>query len=127
MAQKVLPRRLKKLDSSDLMSLENDNGDIIVLTKIETSNIIREFIKSEFSNLNDDIFFEEKKRVENLLTEKIEKLEKEIDSYIQYRFDCLAEKVCEYLISRKFNEEIENRVDKKINDIKIKKSGRGFI
>ncbi len=125
--QKPLPRRLKKADSGDYLPIENNNGDILLVTKQETILVIREFIRAEIGNLReDDTLILERKRIENILVDKIHRLEKELEAYVNYKFDTIAEQLCEKLLTRKFNEEVQKRVDEKLEKIRQKKLGKGF-
>jgi len=47
--------RLKRLDATDLLTIPNETGDLLVVTKQEVANIIRKFIQNEIGNLPDEI------------------------------------------------------------------------
>lgn len=121
----VYPKRLKRLESSDILPIKDANGDFLVVTKQETANVIRDFIYSELENHIDDvnnkfktisenIGNKEKKQLTIAVNDKFTEIEKSIDAYIQYKFDELAEKVCDLLITRKFNEEVQKKVEERL-------------
>ena len=119
--------RLKRLDATDLLTIPNENGDHLVVTKQEVANIIKKFIQNEIGNLPDEISKTHKDELIKHINQKISIIEKELSVFIDYKFDALAEKACEMLISRKFTEEVESRVqqraEKLINE-KILKKGK---
>ncbi len=117
--------RLKRLDPTDLLKVPTENDDYLVVTKQEVANIIRIFIQNEIGNLPDEISRSHKDELIKSINQKIAVIEKELSAFIDYKFDKLAETACEILISRKFNEEVESRVqqraEKLINEKIIKK------
>jgi hypothetical protein len=127
--KKPITQRLKKLESSDLLSLKDSNGDFLVFTKQETTRVIREFIQAEFEEelkqISINLGSSEKskiekkvketlKRIEDSADEKIKNIEASIDAFIQYKFDLLSEKVCDLLINRKFEEEVNKKVEERL-------------
>ena len=117
--------RLKRLDATDLLKVPTENDDYLVVTKQEVASIIRIFIQNEIGNLPDEISKSHKDELIKSINQKIAVIEKELSAFIDYKFDKLAEKACEMLISRKFTEEVESRVqqraEKLINEKIIKK------
>ncbi len=124
--QKPIPQRLKKLEASDLLSIKDSNGDFLVFTKQETAKVIKNFIYTELGEeLNDissNIASVEKKKLEKIVNKKLLEVEASIDAFIAYKFDLLAEKVCEMLINRKFNEEVDKKAEELLRQ---KKEERG--
>lgn len=124
MAQKPLPQRLKRLESSDLLSIKDSNGDFLVVTKQETAKVIKDFIYlnfgEELNEISNNIGSVEKKKLEKIVNQRLDVVEKSIDAFIEYKFTQLAEKVCEMLINRKFLEEVNNRAEKLLEE-KFKK------
>ena len=119
------PRRLKRLDQTDLLTVEDKNGDYLVVTKQEVTKIIREFITSEIGNLPDEISERHKKDLSLRVNNKMLDLEKELLAFINYKFDSVAEKACEMLLNRKFNEEIDKRVEIKVEQLLLEKQKKG--
>jgi hypothetical protein len=119
--------RLKRLDATDLLTIPNETGDLLVVTKQEVANIIRKFIQNEIGNLPDEISKTHKDELIKHINQKISIIEKELSAFIDYKFDALAEKACEMLISRKFTEEVESRVQERAEKLinqKILKKGK---
>ena len=110
-----LPQRLKRLESSDVLSIKDSNGDFLVVTKQETANVIREFIRNEVINISDGFSENQKKEINKRIDENFRTIEKSVDSFIEHRFNLLAEKVCDMLITRKFTEEVAKKVDSLLN------------
>ena len=135
---KVTPRSLKKLTEDDILRIELENEDCLVVTKQETAKVIRDLLNQEVGNLNDyQLVLDAKKQIDenlNKLSEtlktytvnKLAKVEKDINAYIDFRIDTTAQKLTEALLSRKFNEEIDKRVNDIIEKAKLKKQGKGF-
>lgn len=117
---KPIPQRLKKLESSDLLSIKDSNGDFLVVTKQETTHIIKEFIKNEVINSADDFSSKQRKAMEKRVEANLDKIEKSLIAFIDYKFDMLAEKACDMLITRKFNEEVLKKAEELITKKKLK-------
>lgn len=117
--------RLKRLDATDLLKVPTENDDYLVVTKQEVANIIRKFIQNEIGNLPDEISKSHKEELVKDINKKISVIEKELSAFIDYKFDMLAEKACELLISRKFNEEIEKRVQERAEYLLNEKLKKG--
>lgn len=146
------PRRLKRLDETDFYSLEDENGNIVLVTKQETANVIRQHIQDEVSKLDEyyianqldkiqedfnDVAFELKKELEHQISsglariksdidQKMGELEASVGKYLDYKFDLVAEKMCEKILSKEINQEVEKRLAAKLEEIRLKKSAKGF-
>jgi len=125
---KPIPQRLRSLNSAELVPLQDSNGDYLVITKQETNEIIKELIevhseihlKKAITNVSkkfDDFVARE---INPLISKEIQTLQKEVAAYLEFRIDNLANNICETLITKKFNEEVERRVSEKIKEIKGK-------
>ena len=120
--------KLKRLEESDILRIDF-NDQSLIITKQETGNIVRGFLQAEFNNeitsLKEHFFkvTEEIINNDNLkqnVNNKMCEIEKSIDSYIEYKFDQLAQKISEHLLSRAFNEEVERKVNELIEKKKLK-------
>ena len=109
------PRRLRTLADGDLINIKDKDDNFLVITKIETKNVIREFIKDEFDFLTNKVVINQSKEIEKDVNRRIEGIEKSVSAYIDYKFDKLSEKICELLLNRKFNEEVERKVKERLN------------
>jgi hypothetical protein len=133
MAEKSrFPSSLKRLEKKDLLSIKDSNDDVYVVTKQETANVIREFVKNEMDNLSDELSESRKKKlikevndkmgnVEDVLNKRLAEITKELAAFIDYKFDELAERACDMLITRKFLEEVDKRAEQKL----LEKQARG--
>jgi len=95
-----LPRKLKKLEPSDILTVKDNNDDLYVVTKQEVARVIREFITNEIGNLPDEISERHKKDLASKIGNKMAILEKDLIAFIDYKFDTIAEKACEMLLIR---------------------------
>jgi hypothetical protein len=120
-----LPRKLKKLEPSDILTVKDNHDDLYVVTKQEVTRVIREFITNEIGNLPDEISERHKKDLASKINNKMAILEKELVSFIDYKFDTIAEKACEMLLNRKFIEEVNKRVDERVEKIILEKQKKG--
>lgn len=120
MGYKNIPERLKKLQSSDLLTVKNGEDNFISITKQETKLIIGEIIKDNFNFFADEKIVGYKSLFEEKINNKLNEIEKNIDAYIEYRFDMLAEKLSEKLLTRHFENEVNKKVDFIINNKKVK-------
>ncbi len=109
------PRKLRTLNECELINLKDKDDNFLVITKIETKNVIREFIKDEFDFLTQKTVANKTIEIEGDVSKRIEKIEKSVSAYIDYKFDVLSEKICELLLTRKFNEEVERKVKERLN------------
>jgi len=109
------PRRLRTVAEGDLINIKDKDDNFLVITKIETKNVIREFIKDEFDFLTNKVVVNQSKEIEKGVNRRIEGIEKSVSAYIDYKFDKLSEKICELLLNRKFNEEVERKVKERLN------------
>jgi len=113
------PRKLKSFSQDDLLSIRDKDDNYLVATKIETKNIIKEFIKDEFDFLTDNIVVNQTKQIEKEIQQNINAriitIEKSVSAYIDYKFDQLSEKICDLLITRKFTEEVDRKVKERLN------------
>ena len=88
------PRSLKRLENSDLITLKDELDNLYVVTKQETSKVIRDYVANEIGNLPDEISGRHKKDLQSALDQKMRTLEKELVAFIDYKFDTIAEKSC---------------------------------
>jgi len=118
--QKPIPQRLKRLEASDYIQIRDANGDILVVTKQETRSVIHEMLEHEYKLLSHRVI----KKIEDDLTKQIEEnfktFEKDAESFINYKIDQTAEKICDMLITRKFKEEVEKRAEELLTQKQIK-------
>ena len=117
--------RLKRLDATDLLSIPTEDNNHFVATKQEVAKVIREFVIGEIGNLPNEISDRHKKELSVKINEKMVVLEKELIAFIDYRFDSIAEKACEMLLNRKFTEEVNKRVDERIEKTILEKQKKG--
>lgn len=119
--QKPIPRRLKRLESTDYMQINDSNGDILVVTKQETKAVIREMLEDEYNLL----FKRSIKKLETNITQFVENnissFEKDAEAFINHKIDQAAEKICDMLVMRKFKDEVEKRAE----ELLLKKQAKG--
>jgi hypothetical protein len=117
--------RIKRLDATDLLSIPTEGGNHIIATKQEVAKHIKDFISIEIGNLPKEMADKHKKELVVNINEKMVLLEKELIAFIDYRFDSIAEKACEMLLNRKFTEEVNRKVDERIEKIILDKQKKG--
>ena len=54
------------------------------------------------------------------MNEKFSTMQKDVVAYIDFKIDILSQKICDMLITRKFNEEVDKRVNEKFEKLKTK-------
>lgn len=109
--QKPIPQRLKRLEASDYMQVRDINGDILVVTKQETNAVIKEMLEREYKLLSERTIEKVETNLKQLVSERISQIEKEAEAFINHKIDEMAYKICDMLITRKFNEEVEKRAE----------------
>jgi hypothetical protein len=119
---KPLPANLKKNEPSDYITINGANKEVTVISKQETKLIINELImkecESSLKKATRDLLLTYDKMIdENIkpdLDEKFLHLQKEVVAYIDFKLDILSQKICDLLITRKLNEEVDKKVSEKL-------------
>ncbi len=109
------PRKLQAFVQDDLLPIKDRNDDFLVVTKIETKNVIKEYINDEFKFLTQKVVNTHRESLEGDIDSRMAFVEKSVSAYIDYKFDKLAESICDLLITRKFKEEVERRVNERLS------------
>ena len=121
---KPLPVGFKKLEESDIMNINGKNKEVTLVTKQETRSVIRELLEGQCDALlkkaSAKVITDFDKIIEENVTPtyntKFEELKLDIAAYIDFRIDVLAKNITESLLTRKFNEEVERRVEKMVEE-----------
>lgn len=121
---KPLPARFKKLEESDIMNINGKNKEVTLVTKQETRSVIKELLEGQCDALlkkaSAKVITDFDKIIEENVTPtyntKFEELKRDIAAYIDFRIDVLAKNITESLLTRKFNEEVERRVEKMVEE-----------
>lgn len=117
--------RLKRLDATDLISIPKDNNTYFAVTKEEVRSILKKYIKEEVDNIPEIISENHKNNLIKLVEQKISIIEKELDAFIEHKFNLLAEKTCELLLNRKFNEEVAKKAEERAEQLLSQKLKKG--
>lgn len=111
----------KRHFENELLSFDNEDGKFII-TKDETRDIIKAFLKQESKHLFEDLDHRLNSDVETLrdmIVEDIEKkfveVEKHVNAYLSYRVDKIAEAIVDRLTNRNFEAEVIKAVQKRLN------------
>lgn len=124
----TIPHKLKKLENGDIVPIpvEADASGFVLATKQEVTKIVGDFVQKEFEELK-DFFIQKRITYNTIIEEKMKALEKQLIAYLDHKFNVTVENMCNKLLDRKIQEEIEQRVNDRLEEIKIKKAGKGFI
>lgn len=125
---KPAPARLKRLEESDYITIKGEQKDITVVTKQETRSVIKELIEKECgpalikatSNIISTFDTMIDNNIKPELNEKFSVMQRDVVAYIDFKIDILSQKICDMLITRKFNEEVDKRVNEKMEKLKTK-------
>lgn len=125
---KPAPARLKRLEESDYITIKGEQKDITVVTKQETRSVIKELIEKECgpalikatTNILSTFDTMIESNIKPEMNEKFSTMQKDVVAYIDFKIDILSQKICEMLITRKFNEEVDKRVNEKLEKLKTK-------
>jgi hypothetical protein len=125
---KPVPARLKKLESSDLITIKDSNNDYLVVTKQETTLVIKEMLESQSQTLLNKKVKEVILRFDEIvdgplrqgINVRLDDLTRDVEAHINYRIDNLVKTISETLITKKFNEEVDRKVEEKLKQIKLK-------
>lgn len=123
---KPTPARLKRLEESDYITIKGEQKDITVVTKQETRSVIKELIEKECgpalikanSNIISTFDTMIDNNIKSELNEKFSVMQRDVVAYIDFKIDILSQKICDMLITRKFNEEVDKRVNEKMEKLK---------
>jgi hypothetical protein len=108
---KEIPRRFKRLEETDYMKVNDLNGDVLVVTKQETRSVIKEMLEYEYELLSRRAIQNVNVRLTEFIDEKFNLFQKDAEAFINHKIDQMAEKICNALITRKFNEEVEKKAE----------------
>ena len=125
---KPAPARLKRLEESDYITIKGEQKEITVVTKQETRSVIKELIEKECgpalikatTNILSTFDTMIESNIKPEMNEKFSTMQKDVVAYIDFKIDILSQKICDMLITRKFNEEVDKRVNEKFEKLKTK-------
>ena len=125
---KPAPARLKRLEESDYITIKGEQKEITVVTKQETRSVIKELIEKECgpalikatTNILSTFDTMIESNIKPEMNEKFSTMQKDVVAYIDFKIDILSQKICDMLITRKFNEEVDKRVNEKLEKLKTK-------
>ena len=125
---KPAPARLKRLEESDYITIKGEKKEITVVTKQETRSVIKELIEKECgpalikatTNILSTFDTMIESNIKPEMNEKFSTMQKDVVAYIDFKIDILSQKICDMLITRKFNEEVDKRVNEKFEKLKTK-------
>lgn len=103
-------------DKADFETLrfENDNGEIMVVKPHEVRDVLHDFIESEIGSLGDAM----KNQIKDKLDFKMKQIEIGLTLHINEKILSITEKILEKTIDRIVEEEINKRVQEKLEKIK---------
>jgi hypothetical protein len=101
---------------SDAVKIVGDNGDIVLMSQQEADKIIDELMSARFDRWIDNVFNTDEHDHKVYIEQRMSDMEQRMIAYLEHKFDEVAQSVLERVIMRKFNEEVEARVNKKIRE-----------
>jgi len=120
MPTKPIPQRLRRLTESDYLKISFDDEGALVVTKEETEDVIKQMLVNNYHLTASEIVSNLEKCLKNEIDAKFDCIEKELSAYIEFKINNLSEKLVEMLLNRKFNEEVDKKVQLRIQELKIK-------
>lgn len=103
-------------DKADFETLrfENDNGEVMVVKPHEVRDVLHDFIESEIGSLGDTM----KNQIKDKLDFKMKQIEIGLTLHVNEKILSITEKILEKTIDRVVEEEINRRVQEKLEKIK---------
>ena len=103
-------------DKADFETLrfENENGEVMVVKPHEVRDVLHDFIESEIGSLGDAM----KNQIKDKLDFKMKQIEIGLTLHINEKILSITEKILEKTIDRVVEEEINRRVQEKLEKIK---------
>ncbi len=101
----------------DYLTFNGVESESVILTPEETKRIVSGYIDDEFGTyIKEQIIAHIK--IKQIIDEKMAEIEKHIAAYIDFKIDLLTQGLAEKLITRRFEEEVDRRVDVKIKKLR---------
>ena len=111
---KNIPEKFKGNNGVSYVRLVNEDDEVHILTEQETRSIIKEMIYKEIDFHSSEVIEKFKEKSEENLSAGFWHVDEELNKFINRKFDALSDKIVDMLITRKFNEEVEKRVNEKL-------------
>lgn len=100
----------------ETLSLTSSDGRQILVTTKEAKEEIKDYIHKELNSFTTEVIFNKEQELKQELETRFNKMERLLLALLDHKWDQLAEKIVDKLITRKFNEEVERRVTEKLNN-----------
>ena len=100
------------------LNIKRNSGDQIMLTIDEAKDVIREIISYEMGLMTDDVVKDRKIEIEERLNFKLKQLELSVIRHVNEKIDNMTERVVSLTLNRVIEEEVDKRVELKLNEIK---------
>ena len=101
-----------------LSGINIDNGDLVVVSPIETKAVIKEFLSEELDLYADEDIINYKFKITTDINTRLNEFETRLESHISEKIDALSEKIISRIISRVIEEEVNKKVEEKLKKIK---------
>ena len=100
------------------IKIQTAADEAMVLTFDETKELLRGFINDELNFFADDVSKQRRLEMEERINFRLRQIENSMVSHISDKIDKITERIVELSINRIIEEEVESRLNKKLEKIK---------
>ena len=105
-------------DRRELMKIKTANDETILFTKEEAKLALVKYIDEELELMTTAISHDGKAELEGRLNFKLKQMEISLIKHIDEKLDTITEKIVELTINRKVEEEVEKRLELRLQKLK---------
>jgi len=105
-------------DRQELMKIKTINDEVILFTKEEAKTALVAYIDEELDLFATKISENKRDELQNRINFKLKQMENALVNLINERIDKITERVVELTINRVVNEEVNKRLELKIQKLK---------
>ncbi len=106
------------LNKQDLIKIKTINDEVILFSKEEAREVLVNYINDEIELFTDDIVKVNRVSMSERVNNKLTKLESSLIQHIDDKINNITEKIVDTILNRKIEEEVNKRVELKLQKIK---------
>lgn len=107
-----------EMNGGESFKIENKNGDVLLFTPKELRLELKQYIEDELRLFSSDGVADIKKNAIENIESKLKLMEKSLLNHIDNKFNKITETIIESILNHKFEEEVNRRLNAKLEKIK---------
>lgn len=101
----------------DVIKVKNKRGDTLLLKPSEVNDVIMDLIQNQLGLFTDRKIKMHEDNVEKLISNYIGEMNKDLNDYLNDRFDKISEDIIHRVVTYKIEEEVNRRVENKLKKV----------